>query len=46
LTANRLRAEVAAHEAELHGAVVRADWQFATADARIRLRSLYPLLKE
>ena len=33
---------VAAREQRLNRAQVRADWQFATADARIRLRKLYP----
>jgi hypothetical protein len=42
----RLRDEVAAWEAELNGAVARVGWQFSSADVRIRLRSLYPPIKE
>jgi hypothetical protein len=37
-----LRREVAAWEAERNAAVVRVEWQFATADARVRLKKLYP----
>ena len=38
-----LRAEVAAWERERNGTTTRVDWRFATADARIRLKRLYPL---
>ena len=39
----RLRADVAAWEAERNEAVVvRVDWQFTTADARTKLKRLYP----
>jgi len=37
-----LRREVAAWEAERNAAVVRVDWQFTTADARTKLKRLYP----
>ena len=37
-----LRREVAAWERQRNAAVVRVDWQFTTADARIRLRHLDP----
>ena len=33
---------LAAWEARRNGAAVKADWQFTTADARVRLRKLYP----
>ena len=33
---------VRAWQARRNGAEVRADWQFTTADARIKLRKLYP----
>ena len=39
-----LAAEVAAWQARRNAAAVKADWQFTTADARTRLRSLYPVL--
>jgi len=39
-----LTAEVAAWQAERNAAGVKADWQFTTADARTRLRRLYPVL--
>jgi hypothetical protein len=37
-----LRREVAAWEHERNQAVVKVDWQFTTADARIKLKRLYP----
>lgn len=37
-----LRREVAAWEAELNAPVVNVDWQFTTADARTKLKRLYP----
>ena len=40
-----LRREVAAWERERNAAVVRVDWQFATADARTKLKRLYPSLE-
>ena len=40
-----LRAEVAAWERDRNAAVVRVEWQFTTADARIRLKSLYPTIE-
>jgi len=39
-----LRAEVAAWERERNKQQVRVDWQFTTADARIKLKRLYPVL--
>ena len=39
-----LTAEVAAWQAERNAAGVKADWQFTTADARTKLRRLYPVL--
>jgi DDE superfamily endonuclease len=38
----RLRWEVAAWEAERNERMVEVKWRFTTADARIKLRSLYP----
>jgi hypothetical protein len=40
-----LRREVAAWERERNAAVVRVDWQFTTADARTRLKRLYPTIE-
>jgi hypothetical protein len=37
-----LTREVAAWERERNAAVVRVDWQFTTADARTKLKRLYP----
>jgi len=34
--------EVRAWEQERNARVVKVDWRFATADARIKLRHLYP----
>ena len=39
-----LAAEVAAWQTERNAAAVKADWQFTTADARTKLRRLYPVL--
>ena len=39
-----LAVEVAAWQAERNAAGVKADWQFTTADARTKLRRLYPVL--
>jgi hypothetical protein len=41
-----LVAEVAAWEATRNAASARIDWQFTTADARIKLKRLYPVIKE
>ncbi len=38
--------EVAAWELRRNAAHVSVDWQFTTADARIKLKRLYPVLKE
>ncbi|WP_165253778.1 IS630 family transposase, partial [Paludisphaera soli] len=40
-----LRREVAAWEADRNAAAVKVDWQFATADARVKLKRLYPVLE-
>jgi transposase len=40
-----LRREVAAWEADRNAAVVRVDWQFTTADARTKLKRLYPTIE-
>jgi hypothetical protein len=37
-----LTAEVAAWQAERNRKHTRADWQFTTADARVKLKRLYP----
>jgi hypothetical protein len=37
-----MAAHVSAWEKRRNGAKVKADWQFTTADARIKLRKLYP----
>ena len=42
---NILRSEVAAWQAERNQAEIRVDWRFTTADARIKLKSLYPSLQ-
>lgn len=39
-----LRREVAAWELDRNAAGVAADWQFTTADARTRLKKLYPVI--
>jgi hypothetical protein len=38
--------KVAAWQERRNGQSVKATWTFATADARIKLRRLYPLLRE
>lgn len=43
-TGARLSAEVAAWETERNTAHVTIDWRFTTADARIKLKHLYPVL--
>lgn len=40
-----LRREVAAWEARRNAAAVKADWQFTTADARVKLKKLYPTIQ-
>ena len=40
-----LRREVACWEEEGNAAVVRVDWQFTTADARVKLKKLYPTIQ-
>jgi transposase len=41
-----LRREVAAWDERRNGQCAKVDWQFTTADARIKLKRLYPVLKE
>ena len=41
--ASRLRREVAAWETPRNSAEARMDWRFTTADARIKLKHLYPV---
>lgn len=43
--AESLRREVAAWEARRNAAAVKADWQFTTADARVKLKKLYPTIQ-
>jgi transposase len=40
-----LRREVATWEEERNAAAVKVDWQFTTADARTKLRRLYPVIE-
>lgn len=40
-----LRREVAAWQQQRNAAVVKVDWQFTTADARVKLKRLYPILE-
>ena len=40
-----LTTEVAAWEEKRNQAEVKVDWQFTTADARIKLKRLYPTLE-
>jgi hypothetical protein len=40
-----LAREVAAWEAKRNAAGVKADWQFTTADARVKLKKLYPTIQ-
>lgn len=40
-----LQSEVQSWEFERNAAQVRVDWQFTTADARIKLKRLYPILQ-
>jgi hypothetical protein len=41
-----LRKEVGAWERSRNEAEAKVDWQFTTADARIKLRRLYPSIEE
>lgn len=41
---DKLRSEVAAWEADRNNRIATVDWQFSTADARIKLKRLYPKL--
>jgi len=43
--AETLRREVTAWELRRNAAAVKADWQFTTADARVRLKKLYPTVQ-
>jgi transposase len=43
--AEALKREVAAWELRRNAAGVKADWQFTTADARVRLKKLYPTVQ-
>ena len=43
--AEELRAEVAAWEHSRNTATCRVDWQFTTADARVKLKRLYPSIQ-
>ena len=40
-----LRREVSAWELRRNAAAVKADWQFTTADARVKLKKLYPTIE-
>jgi len=40
-----LRREVASWEEARNAAVVKVDWQFTTADARVKLKRLYPIIE-
>lgn len=40
-----LAREVAAWEAKRNAAAVKADWQFTTANARVKLKKLYPTIQ-
>jgi hypothetical protein len=40
-----LRREVRAWEQKRNAAVVKVDWQFTTADARVKLKKLYPTIE-
>ena len=40
-----LKREVAAWEKTRNAAVVKVDWQFTTADARVKLKKLYPTIE-
>lgn len=40
-----LQREVRSWEDARNAAVVKVDWQFTAADARVKLRSLYPTIQ-
>jgi hypothetical protein len=40
--AQTLHREVAAWQQQRNAALVKADWQFTTANARVKLKKLYP----
>ena len=40
-----LTREVAAWETDRNAAAVTVDWQFTTADARVKLKRLYPTIQ-
>jgi hypothetical protein len=40
-----LRSEVEAWQGQRNAAVVKVQWQFTTADARVKLKRLYPILE-
>ena len=40
-----LRREVEAWQQQRNGAVVKVNWQFTTADARVKLKKLYPTIE-
>jgi len=40
-----LKREVAAWQAKRNAAAVKVDWQFTTADARVKLKRLYPTIQ-
>ncbi len=42
---SKLREEVRAWEEARNAAVVKVDWQFTTADARVKLKKLYPTIE-
>jgi hypothetical protein len=41
-----MREKVAAWQAQRNGRQATIDWRFTTADARIKLKRLYPVVKE
>jgi transposase len=43
--AETLKREVAAWERRRNAVAVKADWQFTTADARVKLKKLYPTIQ-
>ena len=45
-TEPRMAREVAAWEAQRNHANATVDWQFTTADARLKLKKLYPASQE
>ena len=40
-----LKREIAAWERGRNAAAVKVDWQFTTADARVKLKRLYPVIE-